>query len=209
MIRHGIVHQFKDLEGLLSADWHDHEGCKYRISAGLIDSGGTRQGWQKHSRTMEVYEWCSRNRVMIPHKGMHGRTGDLISFKTIATFPGTNKAIPGGLTRANLRVDQFKDELERLLAIEPDDSGALQFHCEIDEAFARHYTAERKDENGDWIHDKKNRNDYWDCTVYALALREMLKLRIPRKTENRPQQAKTETAPRQTPSLPGWYQNRR
>lgn len=184
MVNHGILKEFMDIEGMLAASFTDHETRQFRISSGLIDSGGTRRGWQKHSRTMEVYEWCSRNRVIIPHKGMHGRTGDLISFKTIATFPGTNKAIPGGLTRANLRVDLFKDELERLLQLDPDSPSALSFHCEIDEAFAKHFTAERKDKNGDWQHDKKNgRNDYFDCTVYALALREMLKLRIPRKPE--------------------------
>jgi phage terminase large subunit GpA-like protein len=137
MVRHGIVQKFTDLEGLLQATWQDHENKQFRISNGLIDSGGTRRGWQKHSRTMEVYEWCSRNRVMIPIKGMHGRTGDLISFKTIATWPGTNKAIPGGLTRANLRVDLFKDELERLLQLDPDSATALSFHADIDEAFAK------------------------------------------------------------------------
>lgn len=181
MIRHGQVMTFADLEGLLQATWQDHEGKQYRISNGLIDSGGTRRGWQKHSRTMEVYEWCSRNRTMLPHKGMHGRTGDLVSFKSVATWPGTNKAIPGGLTRANLRVDLFKDELERLLQLDADSASALQFHADIDEAFAKHYTSETKDDHGDWIHNKKWRNDYWDCTVYALALREILKLRIPRK----------------------------
>ncbi len=188
MVNHGIVQRFNDLEGLLAATWADHDQRQFRVSGGLIDSGGTRRGWQKHSRTMEVYEWCSRNRVMVPHKGMHGRTGDLISFKTIATFPGTNKAIPGGLTRANLRVDQFKDELERLLTLDPDSASALSFHCDIDEAFAKHFIAERKDEHGDWQHDKaKGRNDYFDCTVYALALREMLKLRIGAKPGNQGQ----------------------
>lgn len=182
MIRHGIVDAFEDLEGLLTETWRDADGKEYRITNGLIDSGGTRKGWQKHSRTVEVYDWCSRNRVVMPHKGMHGRTGDLISYKDVTTYPGTNKKIPGGLKRANLRVDLFKDELERRLAKEPDDAGALSFHCDIDEAFAKHYTTETKDEHGDWQHHKgKGRNDYWDCTVYALALREMLKLRMPRK----------------------------
>jgi phage terminase large subunit GpA-like protein len=182
MVRHGIVQKFTDLEGLLQSTWQDHESRQFRISNGLIDSGGTRRGWQKHSRTMEVYEWCSRNRVMIPIKGMHGRTGDLVSFKNIATWPGTNKAIPGGLTRANLRVDLFKDELERLLQLDPDSTTALAFHADIDSAFAKHYTGETKDDHGDWQHSKKQqRIDYWDCNVYALALREILKLRIPRK----------------------------
>jgi len=129
---------------------------------------------------------------MMPVKGVHGRTGETVSYKQIDTFPATNKAIPGGLKRANLRVDIFKDELERRLQIEPDDAGALSFHCDIDAAFAKHYTAEYKDENGDWIHDrKKGRNDYFDCTVYAIALREMIKLRIPKKRAVEEQTQKT------------------
>lgn len=182
MVQHGIVDQFSDLDGLLASSWLDHEGKEYRITAGLIDSGGTRRNWQKHSRTVEVYEWCSRQRVMMPLKGMHGRTGDLFSYKTIATFPGTNKPIPGGLKRLNLRVDVFKDELERRLTKEPDDPGALSFHADIDEPFAKHFTGETKDEHGDWQHTKRSqRIDYWDCANYAGALREMLKLRIPMK----------------------------
>lgn len=183
MIRHGILEQFEDLEGLLQETFTDPDGNQHRIANGLIDSGGTRRGWQKHSRTVEVYEWCSRHRQMMPIKGMHGRTGDLISYKEIETYPGTNKKLPGSIKRANLRVDLFKDELERRLQIEPDDNGALSFHAGIDEAFARHYTAEYKDESGDWQHNRKQRNDYWDCTVYALALREMMKLRIPRREQ--------------------------
>lgn len=181
MLRHGIVESFIDLEGLHTAEWQDVNGKIYRIERGLIDSGGTRRGYQKHSRTVEVYEWCSRNRYMTPIKGMHGRQGDLLSYKEIETFPGTNKKVPGGLKRANLRVDLFKDELDRRLQIQPDDRGALSFHADIDEKFAQHYSAEVKDENGDWQHDRKHRNDYWDCTVYLIALVEMLKLRIPKK----------------------------
>jgi terminase, large subunit len=104
-----------------------------------------------------------------------------VTYKEIETFPGTNKKVPGGLKRANLRVDLFKDELERRLSIQPDDAGALSFHDGIDDKFAQHYTAETKDDHGDWQHNRKHRNDYWDCTVYAVALLEMMKLRIPKK----------------------------
>jgi len=168
-------------EAFYYAKYLDANGTKYRITNGLIDSGGTRRGYQKHSRTVEVYEWCSRHRQMMPLKGMHGRQGDTVTYKEIETYPGTNKKVPGGLKRANLRVDLFKDELERRLQIQPDDHGALSFHCDIDEAFAKHYTAEVKDEQGEWTHNRKNRNDYWDCTVYLIALYEMIKLRIPKR----------------------------
>ena len=70
MMRHGIVESFHDLEGMLDETYSDHTGKQFRISSGLIDSGGTRRGYQKHSRTVEVYEWCSRNRQMMPIKGM-------------------------------------------------------------------------------------------------------------------------------------------
>jgi phage terminase large subunit GpA-like protein len=169
---------------MLQETYSDHTGKEFRISGGLIDSGGTRRGYQKHSRTTEVYEWCSKNRVMIPIKGLPGRNGEMVSYKIVATFPNSNRPIPGGLKRANLRVDFFKDELENKLARQPDDPGALSYHAGIDETFAKHFTTERKDENGDWQHDKaKGRNDYFDCNTYALALREMWKLRIPRKEQ--------------------------
>ena len=212
-IRHGIVETFADLEGLIAgtaedAQFKDHEGREYRIVSGVIDSGGTRKGYQKHSRTVEVYEWCSRNRIMTPLKGMHGRNGDLLSYKEITTYPGTNKKIPGGLKRVNVRVDVFKDDLERRLGYEPDDPQAMSYNSDIDEAFAKHYTGETKDAHGDWQHSKKSqRIDYWDCDVYALAHREMIKLRIPRK-EKRVQPAAPKVAA-QAGQLPSWFKNRR
>ena len=191
MVRHGILGTFEEVEGLMERVFKDHEGKEFRITAGIIDSGGTRRGWQKHSRTHEVYEWCAAHRVMTPHKGMSGRAGELITYKQVATYPNSNKPIPGGLKRANIRVDIFKDDLEGRLAKEPDDPKALSFHSEIDEAFAKHFCSETKDESGDWTHDrKKGRNDYFDCAVMALALREMLKLRIPKKQPTEVQESK-------------------
>jgi len=187
MVRHGILSTFADIEGLLVEEFTDHTGAVFRIGSGLIDSGGTRRGWQKHSRTVEVYEWCSRNKHIMPIKGVHGRNGELISYKEVVTYPGTNKAIPGYLKRANLRVDLFKDVLERRLGLEPDDPGALSFHDGIDEDFAKHYTAETKDEHGDWQHNRKHRNDYFDCTNYMLALYEMIHLQIPDKDQQHQQ----------------------
>lgn len=190
MVAHGIVEQGTDLEGMLQEVYQDHEGRQFRISNGLKDSGGTRRGYQKHSRTVEVYEWCSRNRTIMPLKGIPGRNGDMISYKQVETYPGTNKAIKGGLKRANIRVDFFKDELERRLTYQIDDPQALSFHDGIDDAFAKHFTGETKDEHGEWIHSKRSqRIDYMDCTVYALALREMMKRSIPmRPTEAQPAQ---------------------
>jgi phage terminase large subunit GpA-like protein len=185
MIRHGQVQVFTDLEYLLQQEvFLDADGREFKIQLGLIDSGGTRNGWQKHSRTVEVYDWCSKNRLMVPIKGIWSRRdGGMISYKTVETLPGTNKRIPGGLVRADLKVDYFKDELSRRLAVEPDDPGAILYHDDIDAAFATHFCTETKnEETGEWHHDKKKgRNDHWDCNVYAVALREILKTRIPRR----------------------------
>lgn len=182
MVDHGILDVFEDIDGLLEKDYFDHANRQFRIGAGLIDSGGTRRGWQKHSRTYEVYEWCAKHKTIMPLKGIPGRAGDMVSYKQIETFPKTNKPIPGGLKRVNVRVDFFKDDLEGRLAKEPDDPKALSFHCDIDVGFAKHFTGEIKDAAGDWIHRNRNiRIDYCDCTNYALVLREVLKLRIPKK----------------------------
>ena len=206
MIRHGIVESFAHLEAFYQEEFEDCTGKKYRISNGLIDSGGTRRGWQKHSRTTQVYEWCSRIRQMMPIKGVPGRTGNLVSYSARETYPGTNKPIPGGLKLATLRVDVFKDDLERRLMIEPDDPGALSFHYEIDAPFAKHYTTEVKDAFGEWQHDRnKGRNDFSDCTVYALALLEMMP--IPQMAPQKPKE--TPTAAANTRELPSWYQRRR
>lgn len=191
MVRHGILESFSDLDGLIESTWEDVSGGTYRITIGLIDSGGTRRGWQKHSRTVEVYSWCSGQRVMLPIKGIPGRAGEMLTYKQIETLPGSNKPIKGGLKRANIRVDIFKDLLERILAKQPDDAGALSFHADIDSAFAKEYTAEIKDKNGDWIHERKRGpNDYFDCNVYAIALREMLKMRHPLRPDSSQQQSR-------------------
>ncbi len=207
MIRHGQLETFDDIDYLIEQEsFVDADGKEFRIVTGLIDSGGTRRQWQKHSRTVEVYEYCSRQRKMQPLKGMANRTGTLISYQGVSVFPNTNKKIPGGLRRADIKVDLFKDDLERRLQIEPDDRGALLFHDEVDEAFFKHYTSEIKDDNGDWTHDRKRgRNDYWDCTVYALALREKLKTKIPRKPDAPAPEAESQhRAPRRKNFATGW-----
>jgi len=183
MVRHGIVQAFADLEGLLEEDFETVDDKVMQISVGLIDSGGTRRGWQKHSRTLEVYEWCVKNRRMIPLKGVFSSAdGAPITYKTVEVLPGTGRKIKGGLIRANIIVDLFKDHLAATLAIEPDDPGALSFHSDIDAAFSKHYSSEVKNEDGKWEHIKKlGRNDYFDCNVYAIALRKILETRIGKK----------------------------
>ena len=209
MVRHGIVQSFDDLGHILNGEeFTDADGKSHKVSIGLIDSGGGRKFWQKHSRTVEVYEFCRLNPKMKAIKGIwSGMDGGLITYKSVDTYPGTNKRIPGGIVRANIKVSYFKDELARRLAIEPDDPGALHFHDGIESDFAVHYTTEGKDANGDWIHDrKKGRNDFWDCNVYAMALLEMLKTQIGKKPAPATRSAEPPQAP-QTDiprTLPSW-----
>lgn len=219
MIRHGNVESFGDLEHILTEDYLDADGNVYRVGLGMIDSGGTKKKWEGHSRTIQVYDWCRKNRVMKPIKGVSSERGNLLTYRPVETYPGTNKRMVGGLVRTDIRVDYFKDELARRLEINPGDPGALLFHDEIDEVFAKHFHSEGRDELGRWVHDRKRgRNDYWDCSVYAMAVLEILKTRIKQmpsetagKRTSHPEQiqeATTESEQRHNPSgrnRPSWY----
>lgn len=190
MIQHGRLEKFADIEQLMKKEFSDIGGNIFRIVTGFIDSGGTTKTGAKHSRTMEVYEWCMWNRSVMPIKGMHGRQGELISYKDVPVLAGGRHQISGLLKRANIRVSLFKDDLERRLTLEPDDAGSLSFHNGIDDMFAKQYTTEVKNEAGEWKLPKGKKNDHWDCTVYALALSQTLKPHIPVKLIKQPEQKK-------------------
>lgn len=190
MVNHDFTETFEDLTEIISKIYISEDSREIGIIGGFIDSGGSRAGYKKHSRTVEVYDWCTANKKIRPLKGLGSASEKLLSYQDIYTYPGSNRKLRNAISLVKPRVSDFKDILADKLAYQPDNSNALSFHCEIDPQFAKHYTGETKiDEHSDWIHSKKQqRIDYWDCTVYALAYREMIKLRIPRKPESQDQQ---------------------
>jgi len=184
-IRSGYVEKFTDLVEIAALDFHDVSGKAYRVMSALIDSGGTRKAGAKHSRTSEVYAFCKANPIFKAIKGAD-RASSPWRVTNIDRWPGTNKAIPGGLHLYTINVNYYKDALSGKLQISPDDPGAWLLYSghtaeelmRIDageqlpnrlKEYATHFCTEYRDETGQWLHDRsKGRNDYWDVGVYFI-----------------------------------------
>ncbi|MBE7413853.1 MAG: phage terminase large subunit family protein [Deltaproteobacteria bacterium] len=177
-VREGFVESFKGLEDVLyNSEYADCDGVKHSIGAAFIDSGGGTGAVPKHSRTAEVYDFCRQHPKVKPIKGRQRMT-QTVSQARIDNYPGTRKPIPGGVVLHHVNVTHFKDELARKLAIHRDDPGAWRLHSECPVEYARHMTAEYKDEKGLWQCPKGKANHYWDIGVYALAAAEILQVKF-------------------------------
>ena len=194
LVSKGYLLSFSDLETLAAGVWRDSTAKEYRIISALIDSGGTKKAGapQKHSRTKEVYEFCKRNPLFKPIKGT-GRKEVPFKYTNLDRWPGTQKAIPGGLVLVTIDVHYYKDELARCLSVAADDPGAFLLYSGFTEQqlehpvpgitpdselkdYARHLTAEYRDELGNWQHDTKvGRNDFADCETYFMYHIDLLK----------------------------------
>ncbi len=193
LVRKGYLLTFADLLDLASQTWRDAEGNEYRICSALIDSGGGRKAGmpQKHSRTKEVYEFCRANPLFRAVKGQPRRDSP-ISYTTIDRWPGTSKAIPGGLLLIKIDVHFYKTALQSAMHVSPGDPGSFVLYSGFTEHqltnpvpgvqpenelidYARHLCAEYRDELGLWHHDhKRGRNDWHDCATYRMAHIEIL-----------------------------------
>lgn len=89
-VREGFVLSFDDLERILFSDeYRNSEGDRYPVQFTVIDAMG--------HRTKEVYDWTRRfRRRVMPLQGVD-RLNQPVAYTKIDTYPGTNKAIPGGL----------------------------------------------------------------------------------------------------------------
>lgn len=197
LVAQGYLLTFDDLKTLASRTWEDSTGKGYRIGSALIDSGGRRKAGTppKHSRTKEVYEFCLKNPVFFPVKGRE-RSDVPVKYTNLTRWPGTNKAIPGGLILAVLDVHYYKDELARRLAVAAGDPGSFNLHCgytvgQLEQMaktgirmpnglveYAKHLCSEYRDELGQWQHDRTaGRNDYADCATYRMFHIELVRMR--------------------------------
>jgi phage terminase large subunit GpA-like protein len=193
LVSKGYLLDFASLVTLAARTWHSAGGKQYRIISALIDSGGTRKAGAPagHSRTAEVYAFCKQNPLFKPVKGTGRKQGAPVTYSIIDRFPGTAKAIPGGLRLILLDVHYYKDELARRLQLDPEAPGAFvlysgytaaQLAAGVDPAqneltdYAKHLCAEYKTELGLWEHDQKaGRNDYHDCATYRMYHIDLLK----------------------------------
>jgi len=168
-IREGFVETDAALEQILyGTEYLDVTGKSHKIIAGFIDSGGTREKKARHSRTWEVYDFCRRNPIIKPIKGQQRQSAPWKT-STIDTYPGTNKAIPGGLKLYNLHATYYKDQLAGKLEIAPTDPGAWHLHSETTEDYARQMCAEYRDDRGLWQCPRHKPNHFWDVSYYGLA----------------------------------------
>ena len=165
-----MYHQaFDPVRRILWEDqYFDAQGNEYTVALAAIDAMG--------HRTSEVYDFCRAHRGKIyPVQGMRNRSNKPYKYSKLDSYPGSNKAIPGGLSLLQLDVNHYKDELSGRLQISAMDPGAWRLHSETSTDWARHLCAEYLDEKtGRWACPSNRANHGWDCSVYNLALADIL-----------------------------------
>jgi phage terminase large subunit GpA-like protein len=172
-VRFGFVESFAALEQVLfGSEYKDADGVRHALKFALIDSGG--------HRTAEVYDYCRTPHPapVMAAKGQ-GRMSGMHTVGKIDVYPGTTKAIPGGVKLLNLNVNQYKDALDGRLQVLPVDPGAWRMCAECSEEWARQMTAEViDDKTGMWINPKNRANHAWDCSVLNLAAADFMGVRF-------------------------------
>lgn len=184
VIDHGFVLRFENLKDIQLKEYQDAAGKAFRPKAGFIDSGGgTNPDKPKHSRTVEVYDFCRKNKFWRPLKGRRSMETPW-NVKRLDFYPssvGKKVPIPGGLLLYTLNTTLYKDDLDIKLNIEPGSPGAMTFHAGVDENFARQLCAEYRDERGIWHCRKGVDNHHGDICVYGLALADVMGLKNKRR----------------------------
>lgn len=200
-IRNGFVpsaspDDFSNLEEVLfNTVYEDAQGLVYPVQAGVIDAMG--------HRTSEVYDWCRLHPLFIPAKGEQ-RMATPHTFRTVDTYPGSSRAIPGGLQRLHVHSTHFKNRLHGLLQVAPTDPGAWLYNGELTEDWAKQMVAEYRDTHGMWQCPKNRPNHAWDVSYNLLALADMLQIRFIPKPEEEPQPRPYSQGNDNT-KRPGWW----
>jgi len=173
-VRSGFVDSLAALEEVaLGTVYAKPDGAEMRVRFGLVDAMG--------HRTTEVYDWCRRVRVILPCRGE----------RSIKDRPVRRKWLKErGVYLWHVDTTYFKDNLSAKLEISAADPGAWLFHSGLPLDYARHYTAEYKDERGWWVCPAHRPNHLWDCSVYGLAAAEIFGVRF-KQDAAQPQQAKS------------------
>ncbi|WP_051617250.1 terminase gpA endonuclease subunit [Desulfonatronovibrio hydrogenovorans] len=172
--RQWMYHQaFDPLRRLLWEDKYlDAMGNEYTVALTAIDAMG--------HKTSEVYDFCRAHRgKAYPVQGMRNRSNKPYKYSKLDTYPGSNRSIPGGLSLLQLDVHHYKDELSGRLQISAMDPGAWRMHSETTRDWARHMCAEYLNEKKQrWECPSNRANHGWDCSVYNLALADILGIRF-------------------------------
>lgn len=172
-VREGFILSFDDLERVLFSDeYRDVGGRRHLIQFTVIDAMG--------HRTKEVYDWTRKfRRRVFPLQGVD-RLSQPVAYTKIDTYPGTNKAIPGGLMLMRVNVTFFKDSLDTVLNIPFGDPGCWYLHSEATVEWCRQMVSEYPDEKtGLWKPKPgaEGENHAWDVGVYQMAAAEACGIR--------------------------------
>jgi phage terminase large subunit GpA-like protein len=197
LVKHGQLDTLEDVADIMRSTYPTADGTKrYRITAGLIDSGG--------HKTADIYTFCRK------HPGLRLRPskGERIIRKPweiskIDTMPN-GSPLPGGIKLVRVNTTYYKDFLAGKLALNPDESGAFLLHANPSQEYIDHMTAEYRNSKGVWICPSSKRNEAWDCEVLNLTVAEMLGLRFASAddggTSKKPEEPKNEPKPPQKKS---------
>lgn len=221
LIDHGFLETFEQLTEKQNEDFLDASGKTYKAHAGFIDSGGgSNPNKPKHSRTVEVYDFCRLNKFWRPLKGRRDQATPW-SITRLDYYPsrdGKKRAIPGGLNLYTINVTHYKNQFTTKLAINPGDPGAIRLHAGVDSdgphsghKYASQLCAEYRDDRGYYICPNNKANHFFDCWVYGMAAMDILGVKRKKKqTEDNQQQSQASkpTATSAKPALPGWFRNR-
>ncbi len=167
LIRAGKVTSKEALVTVLwRSEYCDVEGNRYPVLFGLQDAMG--------HRTDEVYDFCASYRgYILPYQGVD-RMVPKYAESPIEFFPGSRKAIPGGIKLLRVNTTYFKGRLARKLGVKSGDPGAMYFYADYTEDYAAHLTAEQINDKGVWENPRGRANHLWDCEVMAMAAYDFL-----------------------------------
>lgn len=222
LVDHGFTDSFANLKSQGEQEYHDAAGQVYRCHAGIIDSGGGTNPYKpKHSRTSEVYEFCSRNPFWRPLKGRREQAipWGITRLEYYPARDGSKQPIPGGLSLYTVNVTHYKNQLAGKLNLEPGAPGSITLHAGINDGgphsgqkYAAQLCAEYQDDRGYWECPSGKANHFWDCWVYGMALADIIGL----KRIRRPNEPAVDQKPKAKPQapinnrqLPSWLLNRR
>lgn len=158
VVNRGMVTSFEHLEQILwGSVYKDIDGNIYPVKFTLQDAMGRN--------TDEVYKFCRKHRgKILPSKG-HQSKANPVTYGNLEIYPGSQKAIPGGLQLVNFDTTYFKDKLSNKLDVGRSDPGAFHVYTDIEVDYCKQMTAEARDEKGIWQRIGKRPNHDWDCAV--------------------------------------------
>ena len=159
------------LRELLDAPIRHACGQIMRIDAAAIDSGG--------HHTEDVYAFCRdaqmRGRHWFAIKGAKSYDAPKLGRPKTIDFTWRGQAVPGGVTLRHVGTQSIKSLIDGRLKLTKAGGGCYHFPLGFQADYYKQLRAERREWRRDmqghkalwWVHSTNERNEAWDCEVYA------------------------------------------